>query len=202
MGKTTVPAKQWLDKCYSDSSPLETMVKRWYADFKRYCTDTNDAECSGCPNSAVIPENTKKFHKLILANHKLKLFEIVEELKISEGSGFTILHENLSMRKLCSKWVQRLLTVNQKQQYVDNSEHFLQLFQCSKKEYLHRYVTMYETWIYHFTQESNQQSAEWTAAGESCPKWPKTQTSASKVLASVFWDVQGILSITLRKEEP
>ena len=33
------------------------------------------------------------------------------------------------------------------------------------------------------------------AAGEICPKWPKTQISAGKVLASVFWDVQGILFI-------
>ena len=51
---------------------------------------------------------------------------------------------------------------------------------------------MDETWIHHFTLESNQQSAEWTAAGESRPKQPKMQTSAGKVLASVFWDARGI----------
>ena len=56
-------------------------------------------------------------------------------------------------------------------------------------------MTMDETWIYHFTLESNRQSAEWIAAGESHSKWPKIQTSADKVLASVFWDVQGILFI-------
>ena len=67
------------------------------------------------------------------------------------GSVF-ILHEHFSMRKLCSKWVLRLLTVN--------SEHCLQLFQCKKKEFLHKYVIMDETWINHFTSESNRQSAE------------------------------------------
>ena len=36
-------------------------------------------------------------------------------------------------------------------------------------------------------------SAEWTIAGENHPKQPKMQTSAGKSLASVFWDVQGIL---------
>ena len=56
----------------------------------------------------------KKLHKLVLADRKLKLREIAKELKISEGSVFTILHANLSMRKLCSKWVSRLLTVDQK----------------------------------------------------------------------------------------
>ena len=54
MGKNTVHAKQWLDNCYLDSALSETTVKRWYADFKRARTDTNDAEHSGYPNSAVV----------------------------------------------------------------------------------------------------------------------------------------------------
>ena len=90
-------------------------VKMWYADFKCGRTDTNGAERSGRPNSAGVPENTKILHKLVLADRKLKLREIAEELKISEGSVFNILHEHLSKRKLCSKRVLRLLTVNQKQ---------------------------------------------------------------------------------------
>ena len=108
----------------------------------------------------IAPENTKNLLKLILADCKLKLHKISEELKISEGSVFTIFLEHLSMRKLCSKWVPCLLTINQKQQRVNDSEHCLQLFQCNKKEFLHKYVTMDETWIYHFTLESNRQLAE------------------------------------------
>ena len=122
MGKNTVQAKQWLPKCYSDSAPSETTVKRWYADFKCSYTDTNHAERWGHPNSAVVPENTKKLHKIVLADHKLKLRKIAEELKISEGSVFIILHEHLSMIKLCSKWVLHLLIVNQKQR-VSDSKH-------------------------------------------------------------------------------
>ncbi len=119
----------------------------------RGSTDTNDAKCSGHPNSAEF-RKYKKFYKLVLADHKLKLCEIAEELKISEGSIFTILHEHLSMRKLCSKWVPRLLIVDRKQR-VDDSEHCLQLFQCNKKEFLYKYVTMDKTWIQHFTPELN-----------------------------------------------
>ena len=58
---------------------------------------------------------------------------------------------------------------------------------------------MDKTWIPHFTPESNRQSDEWTAAGESRPKQPKTQTSAGKVLSSVFWDSQKCSSITFEK---
>lgn len=195
MGKNTVQAKQWLDKCYSDSAPSRQMVEKWFADFKRGRTNTDDAERSGRPNSAVVPENIKKVHRIVLADRKLKLREIADTLKISEGSVFTILHQHLSMRKLCSKWVPRLLTVDQKQQRVDNSERCLELFQRNKKDFFMRYVTMDETWIHHYTPESNRQSAEWTATGESRPKRPKTQMSAGKVLASVFWDAHGILFI-------
>ena len=153
MGKNTVQAKQWLDECYLDSTLLETTVKSWYADFEHGRTDTNDAECSGRPDLAVVLENTKKLHKLVLTDCKLKLCEIAEELKISEGSVFTILHEHLSMINLCSKWVPCLLTVDQKQQHVDESENCFQLFQCNKKQFLHKYVTIDETWIHHFTPE-------------------------------------------------
>ena len=60
---------------------LETTVKRWYADFKCARTDTNDAKFSGHPNLAL---------NEFVANHKLKLCEIAEELKISESSVFSM----------------------------------------------------------------------------------------------------------------
>ena len=134
---------------------------------------TNDAEHSGCPNLAVVPENSKNLHKLVLADHKLKLCEIADEL---------------SMRKLCSKWVPHLLTVDQKQQCINDSERFLQLFQLNKKEFLRKLIKYGST-------TSNLQSAEWTAAGESHPKQPKMQASAGQVLGSVLWDAQSILFI-------
>ena len=51
--------------------------------------------------------------QLVLVYRRLKLHEIAEELKISEGNVFTILHEHLSMRKLCLKLVPRLITIDQ-----------------------------------------------------------------------------------------
>ena len=82
----------------------------------------HDAERSGRPKSAVVPENIKKVHEIVSKGRKVKLREIADTLKIPEGSVFTILHENLSMRKLLSKWVPRLLTPDQKQRRVDDSE--------------------------------------------------------------------------------
>ena len=71
----------------------------------------------------------------------------------------------------------------------------MSLFTGNKQDFLRRYVTMDETWIHHFTPVSKRQSAEWRAAGESRPKRSKTQQSAGKVMASVFWDAHGIIYI-------
>ena len=52
--------KQWLDKHYPNSAPSRQIVEKWIAEFKRDRTSTNDAERSGRPNEAVIPENIQK----------------------------------------------------------------------------------------------------------------------------------------------
>ena len=159
IGKNTVKAKQWLDKRHGDSTRKSTIID-WYAEFKRGRTNTDDAERSGRPKSAVVPENITKVHKIVLGDCKLKLREIAETLMISEGSVFTILHESLGMRKLFSKWVPCLLTLDQKQQLDEDSERLLELFKCGKKDFLPRYVTVDETWIHYYTPETKRLSAE------------------------------------------
>ncbi|KAM8707598.1 hypothetical protein ACLKA7_014689 [Drosophila subpalustris] len=130
-----------------------------------------------------------------MSDRKVKVREIADILKISAGSVHTIIHEHLGMKKVFSKWVPRLLTPEQKQQRIDESKSCLDMFTRNKSEFLRRYITMDETWIHHFTPESNRQSAEWHAAGESRPKRPKTQQLAGKVVASIFWDAHGIIFI-------
>ena len=39
------------------------MVEKWFADFKRGRTNTDDVERSGRPNSVVVAENIKKSTK-------------------------------------------------------------------------------------------------------------------------------------------
>lgn len=99
------------------------------------------------------------------------------------------------MKKLTARWVPRLLTYDQKRQRVRDSQHGLELFQLNPREFLRRYITVDETWIYHYTPESQQQAKQWVEAGASAPKRPKTQQSAGKVMATVFWDAHGIIFI-------
>jgi hypothetical protein len=49
-------------------------------------------------------------------------------------------------------------------------------------------------------QKSKEQSKEWRHSGSPYPKKFKTQKSSSKVLASVFWDQDGILLVDYLKK--
>ena len=64
-----------------------------------------------------------------------------------------------------------------------------------KSDFVRRLITMDETSIHHYTPESKQQSKQWTEASCSAPKKTRSILSAGKVMASVFWDAEGILFI-------
>jgi len=54
---------------------------------------------------------------------------------------------------------------------------------------------MDETWLYHYDPETKQQSMEWQQSGSPRPKKFRVQKSTGKVLASIFWDQDGIFLI-------
>ena len=88
------------------------------------------------------------------------------------------------MRKLSTRWVPRWLRVEQKRNRMTSSEHCLDMFKRTSKEFLRRFVTVDETWIHHYTPEIKEQSKQWTSPGERAPKMAKTVPSAGKVMSS------------------
>jgi len=56
-------------------------------------------------------------------------------------------------------------------------------------------VTVDETWIHWYTPETKEQSKQRTSPGEPAPKKAKTAPSAGKMMATVFWDSQGVINI-------
>jgi len=54
---------------------------------------------------------------------------------------------------------------------------------------------MDETWLYHYDSETKQQRMEWRHSGSPRPKKFRVQEFAGKVLASIFWNQDGILLI-------
>jgi len=177
---------------YGDSSPSFSTIKKWAAEFKRGHTGLEDDPCKGCPKSATTPEIIEQVHDTVLDDRQMKVHEIAETIGISKEHVGYILHEELDMKKLCTRWVPRLLTADQKCTRMKISEQCLKLFNKNKTDLLLRFITMDEIWIHHYTPESKQQSKQWTEASCSVPEKTRLVSSAGKFMASVFWDAEGI----------
>ena len=76
---------------------------------------------------------------------------------------------------------------------MTTSEQNFAYFNRNPKEFLRRFVTMDETWVNHYTLELRKGSKQWVESGKNARNRPKTQQSAGKVMASVFWDAHGVI---------
>jgi DNA-binding Xre family transcriptional regulator len=118
----------------------------------------------------VQPEIIEQVHNMVLDDRRMKVCEITEAIGISKERVGYILHEELDTKKLCARWVPRLLTADQKRARMKISEQRLEYFNTNKTNFVHQFITMDETWIHHYTAESKQQAKQWTEAGCSVPR--------------------------------
>ncbi|KAJ2953508.1 hypothetical protein O0L34_g1107 [Tuta absoluta] len=82
-----------------------------------------------------------------------------------------------------------------KQRRVECSRSILALRSEDKDGVLGRIVTGDETWVHHYEPEYKQDSMQWHKKGTPPPKKFKVSQSAGKLMATVFWDSEGILLI-------
>jgi len=84
--------------------------------FKRGDFSTCDAPRPGRPKTVITPEIIDQIHELILKDRQISAKSIAEQLGISREQVGSIIHEDVDMRKLSTKWVQKCLNADQDHQ--------------------------------------------------------------------------------------
>lgn len=171
------------------------MVKKWARLFQQGRESCEDDPRPGRPVTVVTEENIKKIEKIVLADRRIKLWQIVETLQISKERVGEILHAHLNMKKISARWVPKMLTPLDKQRRLASCKDFLELAGDNLDNVCRRIITVDETWIRQYDPESKQESMQWIKKGERPPKKFKVEKSASKLMATIFWDSEGILLI-------
>jgi len=165
------------------------------AQFQRRDFSTCDVPRPGRSKAVTTPKIIDQIHELILEDGRISAKSIAEQLGISREWVGSIIHEDLDMRKLSAKWVPKCLKADRKRQRCHSSEQHLEFFRREPNNFLSRLVTMDETCLYYYDPETKQLSMECRHSGSLHPKKFRVQNSAGKVLASIFWDQNGILLI-------
>jgi len=178
-----------------EHAPSYATVKNWVAQFKRGDISTCYAPRPGRRKTVTTPQIIDRIHELILEDRRISAKSIAEQLGILRERVGSIIHEDLDMRHLSTKWAPKCLNTDQKRQRYQSSEQLLEFFRRDPNDFQSRLVTMEETWLYHNDPDTKQQSVEWRHSGSPGPKKFRVQKSTGKVLASIFWDQEGILLI-------
>jgi len=100
------------------------------------------------------PQIIDQIHELILEDRRISAKSIAEQLSKSHERVGSIIHEDLDLRKFSAKWVPKWLNADQKRQQCRSSEQILDFFRRDPNDFLSRFVTMDETWLYHYDPET------------------------------------------------
>ena len=102
------------------------------AQFKRGDVSTCDAPRPRRHKTVTTPEIIDQIHELILEDRRISAKSIAEQLGISRKRVGSIIHEDLDMRELSAKWVQKCLNAYQKRQRYQSSEQIWNFFHPTK----------------------------------------------------------------------
>jgi len=123
-GKTPKEIHAILKEMLWEGSPSYATVKNWVAQFKRGDFSTCDAPRPGRPKTATTLEIIDQIHELIFEYCLFSAKSIAEQQGISRGRVWSIIHEDLGIRKLSAKWAPKRLNADQKRQRCQTSEKF------------------------------------------------------------------------------
>lgn len=184
---------------YGENCPGKTMVYKWSRLFKQGRESLEDDDRPGRPSDVTTHEMVIKVDDAVRENSRIKLKELAKMFKISETTAYKILHD-LGMSKISARWVPRMLTPLQKKYRVDCCKEFINLCSENPRDFINRIVTGDETWIHFYDPESKQESMQWHLKGGPAPKKFKVVPSAGKVMATIFWDSEGVLLIDYKSK--
>ncbi|UYV64066.1 hypothetical protein LAZ67_2006440 [Cordylochernes scorpioides] len=108
-------AFRMLTVAYGEATLDRSNVYRWYKMFSEGREDVNGEERAGRPSTSTTDEKINEVEKMILANRRITVIEVAEDLNISIGSCHSIFINDLGMRRVAAKFVPKLLNCDQKQ---------------------------------------------------------------------------------------
>ena len=182
-----------LQEAYPTDHLSKTQAFEWHKRFREGRETVENNEGVGRHNTSINAEKVIAIENLLNYYPRLTVKKLAYTIGISIGSCHTILHELLSMNRVCSHWVPRRLTNQMKADRVLICEEFLHNHFHDGEAYLKRIITEDEVWLYYYDPENKQQSSLWKKASDPTPVKPRSSKSAGKDLAVFFFDSKGIV---------
>lgn len=184
-----------LTEVYGLNAMSEGKVRQWVREFKNGRQNVHDEERSGRP-SVITDDLVAAVETKVREDRRFTISTLSLQFpQVSRSVLYKIVSEKLNFKKLCSRWVPRLLTEDHKVKRFATSLDFLTRYDEEGDDMLSQIVTGDETWVSHITPENKRQSMEWRHTTSPVNVKAKQTLSKRKIMATVFWDRRGVLLV-------
>ena len=164
LGKNATETFGMLQTAFQPSCMNRASVFEWH---KR--ESVRDDERCGRSKEVRTRELIGQIKNFMDKDHRVSIETISAQFDVSVGNVYTIIREELKMRKICAQFVPRVLREDQKERRSHASCAMVGLIN-SDAAVLDALVTCNERWIYCYEPETKRQSSQWKHAGSPRPK--------------------------------
>ncbi|KAJ4426506.1 hypothetical protein ANN_27320, partial [Periplaneta americana] len=181
-----------IQQVFGEDAMGVTQIKEWFNRFKDGRTSAESEQRCGRPQTARSAAVVERVRNLVMADHRLTVREIAEEVGVSKDSAHAILRDDLNMNRVAAKFVPKLLSPEQKDLRCDVAQDLLDTANTDPG-FLNTVITGDESWVYGYDPETKRQSSQWKHPESPRPKKVRQVRSKIKVMLTVFFDVRGIV---------
>ena len=192
LGKNATETYGMLQTAFRTSCMNRTSVFEWHNRFKEDRESVRDDERFERSMEVDTPELIGQIKNFMEKDRHVSIETISAQFDVSVGTVHIIIHEELNMRKICAKFVARVLREDQKERRCHDSREMIELIN-SDPAVLDALVTCDERWIYCYHPETKRQSSQWKHTGSPRPKKAKRKKSTHKLLMVPFFDSTGMI---------
>ena len=186
LGKNTTETYGMLRTAFRPSCMNRASVFEWHKRFKEGRESVRDDERCGKSKEVRTPELIGQIKNFMDKDRRVSTETISAQFDVSVGTIHTIIREELKMRKICVKFVPRVLREYQKERRCHDNREMVELIN-SDPAVFDALVTCDESWIYCYDPETKRQSSQWKHAGSPRPKKARQSKSTHKPLMIPFF---------------
>jgi hypothetical protein len=187
-----IPTIWKIQQALGDDTMGAMQIKEWFNCFKDGRTLAESDQLSGKPSTSQNANVIENVRSLIQEDCLLTIQEIADEVRISTGSAYSIVTEDLHMCSVVAKFGSKLLSQEQQQLLLEVTRDMLE-FTSGDPEFLKTVITGDETWLYGYDPETKVQSSHWKHSSSPRVKNAQLVWSKFKVLLTLFFDYCGIV---------
>ncbi len=167
-------------------------VRRWARVSSTGPVNLFDAPRSGRPKLRRSDELMAQIDETIRNNRRITQRQLAEKTGVGYGTVNRII-KKLDYRRICAKWVPKLLTAEMKTARKEAAQELLSRYYREGESFILNIVTGDESWISHYDPELKMQSTEYKHKNSPRQKKVRTEKSTRKMMLSVFWDSEGVI---------